>query len=110
MVYDPERERRNDAVHAEHKQALARGEKRVLRTTATGELHSYAGEEIGFTPGAGQVQIVQATQNGYELMSTSESDLGGANHTFTITHNIGGVFGRSCTVAAEGGCRGDGSW
>ncbi|GGG44080.1 hypothetical protein GCM10011374_03060 [Kocuria dechangensis] len=57
MVYDPERERRNDAVYAEHKQALARGEKRVLRTTATGELHSYAGEEIGFTPGAGQVQV-----------------------------------------------------
>jgi hypothetical protein len=57
VVYDPERQRRNDAVYAEHKQALAAGEKRVLRTTATGELHSYAGEEIGFTPGAGQVQV-----------------------------------------------------
>jgi hypothetical protein len=57
MVYDPERERRNDAAYAEHKQALARGEKRVLRTTATGELHSYAGDEIGFTPGRGQAQV-----------------------------------------------------
>jgi hypothetical protein len=57
VAYDRERERRNDAVHAEHKQALARGEKRVLRTTATGELHSCAAEEIGFTPGAGQVQV-----------------------------------------------------
>jgi hypothetical protein len=57
VVYDPERERRNDAVYAEHKQAVARGEKRVLRTTAAGELHSYAGDEIGFTPGAGQPQV-----------------------------------------------------
>jgi hypothetical protein len=57
MVYDPERARRNDAVYAEHQQALAAGEKRVLRTTATGELHSYANDEIGFTPGAGQVQV-----------------------------------------------------
>lgn len=57
MVYDRERERRNDAVYAGHKQALARGERRVLRMTATGELHSYAGDEIGFTPGRGQVQV-----------------------------------------------------
>lgn len=57
MVFDRERERRNDAVYAEHKEALARGEKRVLRTTATGELHSYAGDEIGFSPGRGQAQV-----------------------------------------------------
>lgn len=57
VVYDPEQDRRNDAVYAEHKQAVARGKKRVLRTTATGELHSYAGDEIGFTPGRGQVQV-----------------------------------------------------
>lgn len=57
MVDDPEREQRNDAAWAEHKQAMARGEKRVLRTTATGQLHSYAGDEIGFTPGRGQAQV-----------------------------------------------------
>ena len=57
MVFDRERERRNDAVYAEHKEALARGEKRVLRKTAEGELHSYAGDEIGFSPGRGQVQV-----------------------------------------------------
>lgn len=57
MVFDRERERRNDAVYAEHKAALARGEKRVLRKTAAGELHSYAGDEIGFSPGRGQVQV-----------------------------------------------------
>ena len=57
MVFDRERERRNDAVYAEHKEALARGEKRVLRKTSTGELHSYASDEIGFSPGRGQVQV-----------------------------------------------------
>ncbi|MBT2537019.1 hypothetical protein [Arthrobacter sp. ISL-69] len=57
MVFDRERERRNDAVYAEHKEALARGEKRVLRRTDTGELHSYPGDEIGFSPGRGQVQV-----------------------------------------------------
>jgi hypothetical protein len=57
VVYDRERERRNDAVYADHKDALARGEKRVLRRTDTGELHSYAGDEIGFSPGRGQAQV-----------------------------------------------------
>ncbi|WP_104173996.1 hypothetical protein [Arthrobacter sp. Y81] len=57
MVYDRERERRNDAVYAEHKRAVAAGEKRVLRRTSTGELHSYPGDEIGFTPGRGQAQV-----------------------------------------------------
>ena len=53
-MVDRELERRNDAVRAEHKAAVARGEKRVLRKTATGELHSYAGDEIGFTPSTNQ--------------------------------------------------------
>lgn len=57
MVYDPDRERRNDAVMAEHKKALASGEKRVLRKTTTGDLHSYADDEIGFSPGRGHAQV-----------------------------------------------------
>lgn len=57
MLFDRERERRNDAVYAEHKAALARGEKRVLRRTDTGDLHSYPGDEIGFSPGRGQAQV-----------------------------------------------------
>lgn len=52
-----ERERLNDAVYAEHKRAVAAGEKRVLRTTRTGGLHSYPDDEIGFTPGRGQAQV-----------------------------------------------------
>ncbi|WP_458781403.1 hypothetical protein [Arthrobacter sp. D3-16] len=57
MVFSREAERRNDAVYAEHKEALARGEKRVLRKTDTGELHSYPADEIGFSPGRGQAQV-----------------------------------------------------
>lgn len=56
-MYNPERERRNDAVYAEHKKAVAAGEKRVLRKTSTGELHSYPADEIGFTPGSGHAQV-----------------------------------------------------
>ncbi|MFP5311324.1 MAG: hypothetical protein ACLGH7_02770 [Actinomycetes bacterium] len=57
MIYDRERMRREDAVYAEHKKAVAAGEKRVLRKTSTGELHSYPADEIGFTPGNGQAQV-----------------------------------------------------
>jgi hypothetical protein len=57
VVYDPERDLRDDEVYAEHKEAVANGQKRVLRRTSTGELHSHAGDEIGFTPGRGQAQV-----------------------------------------------------
>ena len=57
MGYNAEREQRNDEVYAEHKAALARGEKRVLRKTNTGDLHSYPADEIGFSPGRGQAQV-----------------------------------------------------
>ncbi|KIS28806.1 hypothetical protein TV39_02910 [Arthrobacter sp. SPG23] len=57
MVHNRERERRQDAVYAEHKKAVAAGEKRVLRKTSTGELHSYPSDEIGFTPGRGHAQV-----------------------------------------------------
>ena len=56
-MHNDDRERRNDVVYAEHKGALARGEKRVLRRTNTGELHSYPGDEISFSPGRGQAQV-----------------------------------------------------
>ena len=52
-----ERERRNDDVFAEHKEALARGEKRVLLKTDSGELHSYPAAEIEFSPGRDQAQV-----------------------------------------------------
>ena len=57
MVYDRERFECEDAVYAEHKKAVAAGEKRVLRKTSSGELHSYPADEIGFTPGSGQAQV-----------------------------------------------------
>lgn len=57
MVYDRERDRRDRAVYAEHQTAVAAGEKRVLRRTRTGELHSYPRDEIGFTPGRGHAHV-----------------------------------------------------
>jgi type IV pilus assembly protein PilA len=60
--------------------------------------------------GPGQVQVTQETATGYEIQATSESDLGGAYHVFTITQNIGGVFEKTCAPAGKGGCKADGSW
>jgi type IV pilus assembly protein PilA len=65
---------------------------------------------IPIGPGVAQVRIVLATDEGYELRATSASAVGGANHTFTIVHNVGGVFAHTCTVPGEGGCRDDGTW
>src|SRR5688572_2084261 len=40
----------DDAVHAEHEAALARGEQRVLYLTEYGMLHSYTKVELGGPP------------------------------------------------------------
>ena len=69
-----------------------------------------AGTGLPIGSGPGEVRIVQETALGYQIQAISESDLGGANHTFTITQNIGGVFSRTCTVAGEGGCPASGRW
>jgi hypothetical protein len=45
-----ELEQRNDAIHADHRAAVAAGEQRVLRLTRNGELHSYLPDEIGLPP------------------------------------------------------------
>ena len=66
-MYDRERDRRDDAAYAEHKKAVAEGEKRVLRRTRSGELHSYPVEEIGFSPGRGQAQV--STWQGMALLA-----------------------------------------
>jgi type IV pilus assembly protein PilA len=66
------------------------------------------GLDVGTGPD--QVSIVTETTNGYEIAAVSESDLGGANHVFSIVHNIGGVFDRQCTPAGQGGCDDYGHW
>lgn len=65
---------------------------------------------IQWGSGAGQVEITDEQRYGYEIVATSEAETGGALHTFTITHNIGGAYGRDCTPAGEGGCPVDGTW
>jgi type IV pilus assembly protein PilA len=61
-------------------------------------------------PNPGQVSIVTETATGYIITAVSEATGGGANHTFTIVHNVGGVMGRTCTVAGKGGCPPGGTW
>lgn len=43
-------QKHDDAVHAEHEAALARGEQRVLYLTEHGMLHSYTKAELGGPP------------------------------------------------------------
>lgn len=57
MTDERAHERRNDGACAEHKEAPARNEKRLLRVTDIGDLHSYRADEIGFSPGRGHVQV-----------------------------------------------------
>lgn len=68
-----------------------------------------AGTGLPIGSGAGQVQVLRETITGYELRATSRSTDGGA-HTFTVVHNIGGVFERRCAPAGRGGCKADGTW
>ena len=56
----------------------------------TAELTS-AETGIPIGAGLGEVAIVDETVDGYEITATSKATSGGA-HTYTITHNIGGVF------------------
>ena len=60
--------------------------------------------------GPGQVRITAETANGYSIAATSLAKTGGVNHTYTIIHNLGGVFAHDCTVRGEGGCPTDGDW
>ena len=102
-MYDRERERRNDAVYAEHKEALARGKKRVLRRTDTGELHSYADDEIGFSPGRGQAQV--RTWWGMGIVSAVMWLLFGASLVFLLaplTHGEGPYWGALFLTALAG--------
>jgi type IV pilus assembly protein PilA len=75
----------------------------------TAELTSAAtGLPVG--SGAGQVAIVTETATGYEITGTSAAAEGGTNHTFTIVHNISGLFSHDCLPAGKGGCHSDGTW
>ena len=50
----------DDQVRANHEQALARGEKRVLFRTVDGRLHSYAKDELGVVTASSQPQVRSA--------------------------------------------------
>jgi hypothetical protein len=50
----------DDQVRADHKQALARGEKRVLFRTVEGRLHSYGKDELGVVTASSHPQVRSA--------------------------------------------------
>ncbi|UTT68594.1 hypothetical protein NMQ03_15325 [Arthrobacter sp. DNA4] len=50
----------DDQVRAEHEQALARGEKRVLFRTVSGDLYSYAKDELGVVTASSHPQVRSA--------------------------------------------------
>jgi type IV pilus assembly protein PilA len=78
--------------------------------TGCSALLTTANTGLAIGSGSGQVRITVETAGGYQITATSRSNSGGSNHTFTIVHNIGGVFDRTCTLAGEGACRADGTW
>ena len=53
--------------------------------------------------GAGEVQIVSAAGDSYEIQAQSESDT-----NFTISKTDGGPVERTCSAPGEGGCRDEG--
>jgi type IV pilus assembly protein PilA len=61
-------------------------------------------------PGPDQVMIVTETPTGYEIEAISEASTAGANHSYRILHNVGGIFDRQCAPAGIGGCKDDGTW
>lgn len=50
----------DDQVRADHDQALARGDKRVLFRTVEGRLHSYTREELGVVTASSHPQVRSA--------------------------------------------------
>ena len=69
---------------------------------------SESGLDIGTDPG--QVAVVSAAGNSYEVTAYSKADSGGGTHTFTITKTDGGAPVRSCTPEGQGGCPDGGAW
>ena len=60
MFDDAERSRRDEATRQWHHQALAAGQRRVLVRTVSGELYSYARDEIGVLTASSHPQVRSA--------------------------------------------------
>ena len=64
-------------------------------------------DDVDWGTGPGQVSVVKATKDSYEITAVSEAATGGDHHTFTVKRAIGTGMDRTCTGA--GGCN-DGTW
>ena len=65
----------DDQVRAEHEQAVARGEKRVLFRTVEGRLHSYAKDELGVVTASSHPQV--RSSGGFLVMAVFFAALAG---------------------------------
>jgi type IV pilus assembly protein PilA len=66
-----------------------------------------AAEDLDWGTGPGQVSVVDATKDSYQIEAVSEAKSGGSNHVFTVKRAIGTGMERTCTGA--GGCN-NGKW
>ena len=64
-------------------------------------------DDIDWGTSPGQVSVVDATEDSYEIEAVSEATTNGSHHVFTITRSIGSGMKRTCTGA--GGCNA-GTW
>ena len=64
-------------------------------------------DDIDWGTGPGQVSVVDASEDSYEIEAISEATTAGSHHVFTVKRSIGSAMERTCTGA--GGCN-DGTW
>jgi type IV pilus assembly protein PilA len=78
----------------------------------TGCYADYLAEGTGLPlgNGPGHVRVSIEDPQGYQVTGMSMADSGGANHTFTINYNVGGLNNRVCAPAGQGACKADGTW
>lgn len=84
-----------------HERGVYTGCAATLSSTSTG---------LPVGTGPGEVHVDNETTNGYRVVSTSESDLGGSDHVFYIDHTLGGTYDQTCAPQGYGGCSPAGDW
>ena len=46
--------------------------------------------------------ITEETESGYSITAVSRAETDGEHHSFTVVHNIGGIFARTCDADGKG--------
>jgi type IV pilus assembly protein PilA len=64
-------------------------------------------DDIDWGTNPGQVSVVDADKDSYEIEAISEAKTGGSNNVFTIVRSVGSGMDKTCT--GDGGCH-SGTW